>query len=295
MNEGWIIYNGSLPDPRFRYMAEMLAQAAVRVGLRVRIVKNNDVAACIDGGQARLLGSASASLPRFVIMYDKDVLLARHLEVLGVRSFNAADVIENCDDKRRTHQVLAGHGIPMPRTILAPLVYNEPLDSGSILAVVCDELGFPMIIKEAFGSFGQQVYLINDPKELKACLMAMGNKPFLFQEYISESHGVDIRLHVVGQTVVAAMKRRSTSDFRANVSTGASMEKYSPSGEEIALAVKACQVLKADFAGVDLLLGPDGPLLCEVNSNAHLKNILDCTGVNVALHIVEHIKNEMGL
>ena len=71
------------------------------------------------------------------------------------------------------------------------------------------------------------------------------------------------------------------------------MKPYTPSVEECEIAVKACRALGLDFAGVDLLFGKDGPLLCEVNSNAHIKNILDCTGINVADFIFEYIKEQI--
>ena len=75
-------------------------------------------------------------------------------------------------------------------------------------------------------------------------------------------------------------------DFRANLSNGGKMKPYQPSKEEKALAVRACETLGADFAGVDLLFGDKGPLVCEVNSNAHFKNIYDCTGVDTAERIL---------
>jgi glutathione synthase/RimK-type ligase-like ATP-grasp enzyme len=72
------------------------------------------------------------------------------------------------------------------------------------------------------------------------------------------------------------------------------MEKFEPDDEMKALAIRAAEVLKLDFAGVDVLFGNDGPYICEVNSNAHFKNLYDCTGVNTADHILQHIKDSLG-
>ena len=103
------------------------------------------------------------------------------------------------------------------------------------------------------------------------------------------SAGRDIRLNVVGDKVVAAMLRESANgDFRANASQGGKLSPYSPSQMEIELAIATAKAVRADFAGVDLLFGESGPLICEVNSNAHLLNIYHTTGVNVADFMIKY-------
>lgn len=110
------------------------------------------------------------------------------------------------------------------------------------------------------------------------------------QEYIESSKGQDVRIHVVGNEIVTAMKRVNKNDFRANITNGGSMEKYQPTKEQCEMALKVCEKLGLDFAGVDIMFGKNGePVLCEVNSNAHFKNIYDCTGVNVAEKIIDYI------
>ena len=109
------------------------------------------------------------------------------------------------------------------------------------------------------------------------------------QQYIAASRGKDIRIQVVGDQVVGAMYRYSETDFRANVTAGGHMCDYEPSEEERRLAIRAARAVGCDFAGVDLLFGEDGPLVCEVNSNAHFKNLLDCSGVNTAEEIMRYV------
>ena len=117
----------------------------------------------------------------------------------------------------------------------------------------------------------------------------------IFQKYIRTSTGRDVRINMVGEEPVAAMLRCNPGDFRANVTNGGSMRPYTPTPEQIALAQKACRMLKLDFAGVDLLFGEDErPVLCEVNSNAHVKNIFDCTGIDVGESIFAHIRSRLG-
>src|SRR5699024_6985907 len=118
--------------------------------------------------------------------------------------------------------------------------------------------------------------------------------PFVFQQFIKSSFGKDIRLQVVGDQVVAAMKRTSASDFRANVTTGGQMEPYQPTEIEKQLAIRASLALNADFAAVDLLFGENGePIVCEVNSNAHIRNLLTCTGINSAPYIIDYIEQKL--
>ena len=117
-----------------------------------------------------------------------------------------------------------------------------------------------------------------------------------FQEFVrSERRGVaaDVRIHVVGGEAVAAVLRTAKDgDFRANVTNGGAMHAYTPSEAEKTLAMRVCDVLKIDFAGVDLLFGPrDEPMLCEVNTNAHFKNLYDACGIDVGPFIFRHILN----
>ena len=114
----------------------------------------------------------------------------------------------------------------------------------------------------------------------------------IFQQYI-ECGNTDLRLQVVGGKVVAAVKRRSLNgDFRANATLGGIMEKYLPTNEEISIAVEAAKAVNADFAGVDILPG-DKPYLCEVNSHAHFKNLMDATGINAADFIANWVLEKL--
>src|SRR5699024_6133662 len=133
-------------------------------------------------------------------------------------------------------------------------------------------------------------YLVHSYDDLLAKVQALQGRPFVFQECVMTSYGKDKRLHVVGDRVVAAMVREASDDFRANVTAGGAMAPYEPADEEAEIAVRAAKAVGADFAGVDLLFGPDGAaLICEINSNAHIRNLYHCTHINVADFIIDHI------
>lgn len=291
---GWIVYNGNLGG-KFLEHARLFEESARRLGIDATVVANHSVLSMIAKGKSALLGMSGLPLPDFALFWDKDLYLARALEQRGVRLYNASSAIALCEDKGRTYQTLADHGVRMPTTVLGPRIdaWSGVVDYG-YYEMVEDVIGFPMVIKESFGSFGSQVYLIEDRAAMRAKIAELGARPFVFQELIASSFGRDLRLQVVGDSVVAAMHRTSTQDFRANMGQGATAKPHAPTPEQAALAVTCAQILGADFAGVDILFGADGePVLCEVNANAHLLNLRDCTGINAADAMLAHIATQM--
>lgn len=288
---GWIIYNGNLPGNKFLDFAEMFQEAANKRGSDADLIKNNDLLSFLSTAELNLL--PDQKLPDYVVFTDKDIYLAKQLEYLGIPVYNSAETIAVSDDKIATYQALAKLKLPIPKTIIAPKIFIEGTFDEKIIEHAVKELGFPLVIKEAFGSFGEQVYLVDSYEQLHKQIAEIGNKPFIFQEFISSSYGVDIRLQVVGDQVVAGMKRRSKDDFRANITSGGTMEPYDATEEESRLAVAATKAIGADFAGVDILFGENGPLVCEVNSNAHIRNLLDCTNINAADYVIDYIFSQL--
>ncbi|TYQ18223.1 UNVERIFIED_CONTAM: ribosomal protein S6--L-glutamate ligase/gamma-F420-2:alpha-L-glutamate ligase [Acetivibrio alkalicellulosi] len=288
MITGWLVVNHFVSSNKFLEIYEWLQTAGEKQGINL-IKKTNVEIMC--GLYEPYKTKLFCTKPDFVLFWDKDIKLARFLEKNGLRLFNCADSIEICDDKALTHINLLDTGIKMPKTIIGPKIfrYSEKKYS-QFIDMVVDELGFPLIVKECFGSFGQQVHLTSNYDEVYKLMNNIGERPVMFQEFISSSCGKDIRINVVGETVVAAMYRYNDNDFRANITNGAKMIEYIPDAHQIELAVKVCKTLNLDFAGVDILFGENNePILCEVNSNAHFKSIYDCTGVNVADFILSDV------
>ncbi len=282
MKTYFVIYNGFWnafpPDP-----VQRLEAALLRAGVDVRVLKNTECTVAL----APAVSVEPVRAGDVVLFWDKDTRLARALESAGVSVYNSAAAVALCDDKSETHRVLAENAIPMPKTLLAPMTYvevAEPIESFLIAAE--SELGFPLVVKECFGSLGEQVYLAETCEQLRTLAYGMHHRPFLLQEFIRDAAGEDKRLYVVGDRVVAAMKRENPSDFRANIAHGGKALAYTPTPEEETLAVRCCRLLGLHFGGVDLL---KGGLVCEVNSNAQMAGITACTGVDVAGAIVEEV------
>lgn len=239
--------------------------------------------------------SVTLSIPDFAILLDKDILLGYFLKSRGVPVYNDPAVIDLCDNKATQYVQLAAKGLPMPRTIVAPKVYPNfsILDSGYFERVI-DRLGLPMVIKEGHGSFGMKVYLIETEEQFYEKVDSLRGIDFVFQEFIAFSRGRDIRVNIVGGRIVAAMYRHSETDFRANITNGGVASPIELTEAQQELALSAAEAVGATFAGVDLLFGEnDQPLVCEVNAAAHIRNILNVTGVNVADAMIAYILEDL--
>lgn len=289
MHRGLLVVNAFLRTSKFDELYTFLAEAAAAEGLALDVMTNAEVVCALEG-------DFDPAKYAFVVFWDKDVLLARRLEMLGMRLFNSARSIALCDDKSLTWLALKDHGVPMPRTVPAPMTFPAiGYPSLDFAAHIGESLGYPVVVKECCGSFGQQVYLCQNRQELLEKVLKLAGVPILFQQAVTESMGHDVRINVVGGRVAASILRRSSDgDFRSNLTLGGTMEPYSPTEAEAGLAIRVTELLGLDFAGVDVLFGKDGPILCEVNSNAHFKTTLACTGVNMARLIMRHIKEQIG-
>ena len=219
------------------------------------------------------------------MFWDKDVNVARLLEKRDIQVFNSASSIALCDDKAKTYLALK-NVVPQPETIIAPLSFSDN-DYIEFVHLAAQKLGLPLVFKECFGSFGEQVFLCKSESDI---ISHINGKPFLLQEFIKESEGEDIRLEIVGGKCVAGMKRTNKNDFRSNITNGGNAVAYNPTKDEIYLAQNACKRLGLTFGGVDIL---KGGYVCEVNSNAHIINLLNITGIDAAPMIIEHIIDEL--
>ena len=285
--KGILIKNAFWKSASMQEMEALLCCAANRLKIDLQVYTNGDFLFSLPT-LSPLQAAADAD---FILFWDKDTRLARQLELAGHRLFNSASAIALCDDKTLTHLTLAQEKLPTPDTILVPATFPAAgyPDTG-FLSRAGDYLSYPMVIKEGCGSFGQQVYLAQNEQQAQCILTAKAGSPLLLQRYIRESRGRDIRLYMVGGQCIAAMERINDADFRANIQIGGSALPYQPTPEEIALAARACRVLGLTFAGVDILHSTEGPLLCEVNSNAHFSALEKLTQADIAGAILHHIQ-----
>ena len=284
--QGWLIVNSFMDQDKFINLYQMLSLAFNNRQVSLEIKKAQDISLEVD--------KEVNNKPDFAIFWDKDIYLAERLEKEGIRLFNTAKAVELCDNKILMYQELAAKGVKIPRTFIAPKTF-EGLNykNREFVEYVIKEIGFPLIVKEAYGSFGEQVYLANNKDELNNIIDRIGYKDFLMQEYIKESSGKDVRINVVANKAIVSMLRVNKQDFRSNISSGGHGEKYEPSQDFIDLAISACKALGLDFAGVDVMFAKDGPIICEVNSNPQFASTLKYTGINLADYIADYIINNL--
>ncbi len=289
--QGYLIVNQYVNSLKFNEIFQMLMDSALSQGVDL-ILKTNAQMWEILAFHNYQISSKELKID-FIIFWDKDIKLAKTLEKTGIRLFNSARSIEVCDDKSLTFFALNNKGIKMPKTFISPKVFQKYTNFDYFIAI-SEITKFPCVIKECLGSFGQQVYLIHNVDELINTITELDNRPFVIQEYIESSKGRDIRVQVVGNKVIAAMYRYNDNDFRANVTNGGKMKAYSVNPKQLDMAIKVCKELGLDFGGIDILFGEnEEPIFCEANSNAHFKNLYDCTGVNTADYIIHMIKESI--
>ena len=274
-----------------RHKTRRMASELDNLGVFVDVVSNDKFLAYIDNGEVK-----SDLKIDFALYFDKDKYVAEMLEMRGIRVFNSARATAICADKMLTHIALANSGIPMPTTLSGSLCYNS---QGKVdynhLKKAADILGLPLVVKECYGSYGEQVYLARTMEELIQIVERIKLKPYLFQQYVAASHGRDMRVIVIGGKVVCAMLRTSLTDFRSNAKLGGKCEPCEVPSEVAAMCERAAKIIGLDYCGIDVLLS-DKPQICEVNSNAMFNAMEQATNINVARkyseHIVRVIKNK---
>ena len=237
-------------------------------------------------GQA--LEGFDAVIPRIgasVTFYGCAVL--RQFEMMGVFPLNESVAISRSRDKLRALQLLSRKGIGLPVTGFA----HSPDDIPDLIQMVN---GAPLVIKVLEGTQGIGVVLCETQQAAESVIEAfMGLKQdIMVQEYIKEAGGADIRCLVVGDRVIASMKRQAKpGEFRSNLHRGgtASLIKITP--EERSTAVRAAKVMGLRVAGVDILRSAHGPLVMEVNSSPGLEGIETTSGIDIAALVIEYLEN----
>ncbi|MFZ2965136.1 MAG: RimK family alpha-L-glutamate ligase [Rhodoglobus sp.] len=278
------------------YSTQRLRAAAAHRGHEVRVLNTLRFAIDLSGDDPDLqyrgkpLSDYDAILPRIgsSITYFGTAVV-RQFEQMDVYTPNTANGISNARDKLRATQILSRHNIAMPATAF---VRNRADVRPAIERVG----GAPVVIKLLEGTQGIGVILAPEIKVAEAIIETLhsAHQNVLIQRFVSESRGRDIRALVVGDRVVAAMRRTATGDeFRSNVHRGGSVESVDLAKDFEEAAVRSAQIMGLKVAGVDMLEGPDGPLVMEVNSSPGLEGIERATRLDVAGAIVDYIANQV--
>ena len=238
--------------------------------------------------KGQTLEGFDAVIPRIgasVTFYGCAVL--RQFEMMGVFPLNESVAISRSRDKLRSLQLLSREGIGLPVTGFA----HSPDDIPDLIRMVG---GAPLVIKVLEGTQGIGVVLCETEKAAESVIEAfMGLKQdIMVQEYIAEARGADIRCFVIGNRVVAAMRRQAApGEFRSNLHRGGTATQIRITPEERSTAIRAAKAMGLSVAGVDILRSNHGPLVMEVNSSPGLEGIETTTGQDMADLMIQYIED----
>jgi ribosomal protein S6--L-glutamate ligase len=215
---------------------------------------------------------------------EGDLLIPR----LG--SFRYTEALEKLREFARRH--------PETRILNPPEAFHKARHKKIALEVLKDlphptlydgPLTFPIVIKECTSGQGEGVFLCRSSAEVPAILQRTQGHELLFQEFIAESAGHDVRAFVIGPRITASMERHSVDpekEFRSNLSLGGYATPATLTKEEQEMCLTAVKKLGLDYAGVDFLRSRRGPLLLEVNPCPGFEGIEQCSGLNITEEIV---------
>ena len=278
------------------YSTRRLRQAGQERGHDVKVLNSLrfsiDLSRKTPGLQfrGRPLSRYDAILPRIgASVTFVGVALVRQFEQMNVYTPNTATGIANSRDKLRSLQILARHEVPIPASTFVR-------DRHDAVAAIARVGGAPVIIKLLEGTQGIGVILAPDAKIAEAIIETLQSTGtnVLLQRFVAESRGRDVRALVVGDRVVAAMRRTAQGDeFRSNVHRGGKAVAVDLDTEFARVAVQAAQIMGLRVAGVDMLEGDNGPLVLEVNSSPGLEGIEGATSLDIAGAIIDEINEQV--
>ncbi len=279
------------------YSTRRLKEACLQRGHEAVVLNPLSFSIEVAQGQPALfyrdkpLRSYDAVIPRIgasITFFGTAVV--RQFEQMGVYCVNPSTAISVSRDKLRSIQVLSRHRVGIPRTSFVRR-------RSAVLSAIDRMGGPPIIIKLLEGTQGIGVILAESRKVAEAIvetLQEVAKQNVLLQQFVKESKGRDIRAFVVGNRVVAAMRRvAQEGEFRSNVHRGGRAEAIQLTPEYEQTAILAAQIMGLRVAGVDMLEGDTGPKIMEVNSSPGLEGIEGATGVDVASAVVQHIEDEV--
>ncbi|WP_440879721.1 RimK family alpha-L-glutamate ligase [Tenacibaculum sp. C7A-26P2] len=279
------------------YSTKRLYEEAIYRGHRVNVISHAKCSVKLSGGDRHVIynGNNIINWPDVIIprigasITNHGAAIVKEFEMSGVFSTARSLGILRAQNKLRTLQIMNRKNIPIPDTVFS--VNTENIKEQIELLG-----GAPVIIKLQEGTHGMGVILAETEKSAKSMIDTLYtmNTSFLLQEFIEESNNEDIRALVVGDEVVASMKRKGLDDdFRSNIHRGGEGTKVILSTGEQEMAVKAANLLGLPVAGVDFIRSKRGALLIEVNSTPGLQGIETYTGINVAEKIIKYLEKNV--
>jgi gamma-F420-2:alpha-L-glutamate ligase len=296
---GWLLFDNEVADgvPEAAEIKRFI-EAGKKRGIKLEALKPREFELIVSTERDWKVEYARGKPPRpdFIIPRTGSetsyftLAVLRQFERMGVPLINGAEAVEACADKLQTLQVLSASGLPIPKTVLSKF----PVD----VDVIARELGFPVVVKKLRSTRGAGVVLCQDREQFNDLASLLGNaghqSDFIFQQYVKASHGRDVRVLVIGDSVAAAMERRAPNGgFKSNVSLGGTGTAINPPPEMAKMAIDAAKALRLDVAGIDVLFDEGGYRICEANSSPGFVGLEKACPVSVPDKVFDYVETRL--
>lgn len=279
---GWLIYNKESSEINKGFIAWFMEEAT-KLPIQLDLLLKEDLYyGVIENKLFIHHKGVEREKPDFVIMRNNDPLLSKQLEAMGSVVFNDSFTSKISNHKGKTHQFLANSGIPMLDTLFVSRDEFEPRGM---------PFSYPVVVKTVGGRGGNDVFAANSVNELKNLLKKVESNELIIQR-MGDVPGRDVRVFVVGKTIVAAILRYSDEDFRANFSLGGSARFYELSLQEKEMVEKVIALFENGFGfvGIDFLFAKDGSFIFnEIEDVAGSRTLYANSSVNIVKLYLEHV------
>lgn len=281
--QGWLLYSQKDAEQNRSYI-DWFIDEAQKEDIELRLIVREQLDVGIETGRLLWWYEGDAiTLPTFAVVRTVEPFLQRLLEDVGVLTFNSFSIAQTTNDKRLTYFEMQKLGIPIVDTYFTT-AYSFPESP---------PLNFPLVVKEATGRGGKEVFYITSEDEWNRVLEHISSNELVIQR-ANVKLGRDIRVFVIGKEIIAAILRKSDHDFRANFTLGGTAELYELSEEEQSLVKKILEHFDFGFVGIDFLISEDGNLLFnEIEDVVGSRTLSSTTDINVLEKYVKFIKKRV--
>ncbi len=279
MLEGWLVYT-TVDYEKNKAFAALLQSHAQAQGIHLTVQRREQLQLGSDGAKLTLQSETGEGLPSFIINRSRDARLAKQCALMGIKLFNSFEVTDLCNDKVKTQQYVNAKGIPT----VASYFFDTHYDTVEKVA-----LRYPIVVKTVDGHGGIQVWKAANHLQL-ARLIEASKVRYLVLQTMCGTPGVDIRVFVVGNKILAAIKRCSSTDFRSNYSLGGETSVYEVDNVLQTYVEHIVETLPCDCVGIDFMLDEQGGYLFnEIEDVVGSRSLYQHTTVDIAACYIAHI------
>lgn len=278
----WIIYGRNEAEYNSHYI-QMYIEEGKKLDIEFQLIIVEDLEFGVRNGECFIVYQGNCvKMPSFVVCRTIYPLLSRQFENMRVPVFNNSNVARICNDKASTYQEVAALGIDIVDTTFCKYEYlKERLSKRKENTVV----------KTVNGHGGKQVFLVNpmDSKQVEEVIQAVDYQDCVLQPVVGTQHK-DLRVYVIGKTIIAAILRQAKEGFKANYSLGGEVSVYELSKDEREAVQLIINKFNPDMVGIDFIIGDQGELIFnEIEDVVGARMLYRCTDINLVKLYLEHI------